>query len=48
MDLPEKKVVTGARHWRTLLQICHDFQGASGEEFNWEFSMHGFNKVDFT
>ena len=32
MDLPEKKVVAGARHWRTLLQICHDFQGDSGGE----------------
>lgn len=30
MDAPEKKVVARAGHWRTLLQICHDFQGASG------------------
>ena len=27
---PEKKMVARSCHWRTLLQICHGFQGSSG------------------
>ena len=27
---PEKKMVARSCHWRTLLQICHCFQGSSG------------------